>query len=84
MGVAGPREDDAEIKAFDREGLLGDISNVLKDERVNILGVDVKVNHNLATIHLILEIDDINQLSRILTKIESLQNVVETHRFRPG
>ena len=73
-----------EIKAYDRQGLMGDISGVLKEESVNIQSVEVKVNHNLATINLILEIGDIAQLSKVLTRIENLPNVMESHRIRPG
>ena len=73
-----------EIKAYDRQGLMGDISGVLRDEGINIVDVDMKVNHNLASINLTLEISNITQLSRLLTQIENLPNVVEAHRLRPG
>ena len=73
-----------EIKAYDRQGLMGDISSVLNEEDINIANVDMKINHNLAAIYLILEIIDIAQLARVLTRIESLPNVMEAHRLRPG
>jgi guanosine-3',5'-bis(diphosphate) 3'-pyrophosphohydrolase len=73
-----------EIKAYDRQGLMGDISNIISNESINLLNVDVKVNHNLAMINLVLEVGDIVQLSRVLTRIENLPNVMEAHRFRPG
>lgn len=73
-----------EIKAYDRQGLMGDISSVLNEEDINIANVDMKINHNLAAIYLILEISDIAQLARVLTRIESLPNVMEAHRLRPG
>jgi len=72
------------IKAYDRQGLMGDISNVLSDEGVNILDANIKVSHNLATLNLILEISDIAQLSRVLNRIENLPNVTEAKRTRPG
>ena len=73
-----------EIKAYDRQGLMGDISNIISNESINLLNVDVKVNHNLAVINLVLEVGDIVQLSRVLTRIENLPNVMEAHRLRPG
>lgn len=73
-----------EIKAYDRQGLMVDISNILNNEGINLLDVDVKVNHNLALINLVLEIGDIAQLSRVLTRTENLPNVMEAHRLRPG
>ena len=44
----------------------------------------VKTNQNLADIKLIIEVRDIEQLSRILTRIENLPNVMEAQRTFPG
>ena len=73
-----------QVKAYDRQGLMVDISNILTNEGINILDVDVKVNHNLAAINLVVEVGDIAQLSRVLTRIENLPNVMEAHRMHPG
>ncbi len=73
-----------EIKAYDRQGLMGDISAILGEENINILDVNIKVSHHLATIKLVLEVGDIGQLSRVLTRIENLPNVTEAHRVKPG
>ncbi len=73
-----------QIKAYDRQGLMGDISSILNTENINLVDINLKINHNLAVINLVLEVGDIMQLSRILNKIENLQNVMEVHRIRPG
>jgi GTP pyrophosphokinase len=73
-----------EIKAYDRQGLMGDISTILNNEGINLQDIGLKVNHNLAAIKLVLEVGDIAQLSRVLTKIENLPNVMEAHRSRGG
>jgi GTP pyrophosphokinase len=73
-----------QIKAYDRQGLVGDISNLLDSEGINIVDVNVKVNRSLADLHLIVEVRDLAQLSRILTRIESLPNVMEAQRTNPG
>ncbi|MBN2257798.1 MAG: bifunctional (p)ppGpp synthetase/guanosine-3',5'-bis(diphosphate) 3'-pyrophosphohydrolase [Anaerolineaceae bacterium] len=73
-----------EIKAYDRQGLMGDISNILNDESVNLADINLKFHQNLAVINMIIEVTDITQLSRILTKIEILPNVLEAHRLKPG
>jgi GTP pyrophosphokinase len=72
------------IKAYDRQGLMGDISNLLSDEGINIADVSVNVNHSFADLRLVVEVKDLTQLSRILTRIENLPNVMEAHRTRPG
>jgi len=73
-----------EIKAYDRQGLMGDISAILGEENINIMDVNMKVSHHLATLKLVLEVGDIAQLSRVLTRIENLPNVTEAHRVKPG
>ncbi len=72
------------ISAFDRQGLMGDISTLLNNEGVNISDVGVKVAQNLADLRLIVEVKDITQLSRILARIENIPNVLEAQRVKPG
>ncbi len=72
------------IKAYDRQGLVSDISNLLSDESINIADVKVNVNRSMADLRLIIEVKDLTQLSRILTRIENLPNVMEAHRTNPG
>ncbi len=72
------------IKAYDRQGLVSDISNLLSDESINIADVKVNVNRSMADLRLIIEVKDLTQLSRVLTRIESLPNVMEAHRINPG
>jgi GTP pyrophosphokinase len=72
------------VKAYDRQGLLSDISNILSNEEVNLLDIDLKVSHNLAAINMVLEVGDISQLSLVLNRIENLPNVMEAHRVNPG
>ena len=72
------------VKAYDRQGLVVDISTLLDTENINIADVNVSVSRTLAVINLIVEIKDLSQLSRILTRIENLPNVLEAHRTNPG
>jgi GTP pyrophosphokinase len=73
-----------QLKAYDRQGLMSDISIVLTDENVNVIDMSMKMNQHLAVIKLVLGVKGIPQLSRILTKLESLPNVFEAKRRRPG
>lgn len=77
------------VMAFDRQGLMGDISNLLNGEGVNITDVGVKVDHSAvkadtANIRLVVEVRDLAQLSRLLNRIENLPNVLEAQRFKAG
>ncbi|HEX2980913.1 MAG TPA: TGS domain-containing protein, partial [Anaerolineaceae bacterium] len=73
-----------QVKAYDREGLMGDISTVLKNEGINLADIRLNFHQTLAIINMVLEVGDIAQLSRVLTRVESLQNVIEAHRSKPG
>jgi (p)ppGpp synthase/HD superfamily hydrolase len=68
------------ITAFDRAGLLSEISNIIGAESINIAGVNHKLDHNITTLFITLEVNDIAQLSRVLAKIERLHNVTEARR----
>ena len=72
------------VKAYDRQGLMGDISTLLQNEGVNIADVSVNFNRSVADLSLVVEVRDLTQLSRVLTRIESLPNVVEAQRTKPG
>jgi GTP pyrophosphokinase len=73
------------IMAFDRDGLMRDVSTVIAEEGISMSQVKVNVDQqNEAIFDLILNVDDIGQLSRVLTRVESLPNVVEARRVRPG
>lgn len=73
-----------QIKAYDRQGLMNDISTILSNEGINLRDIKINISNNLASINLLLDIVDISQLSRVLTRIESLPNVMEAFRTRGG
>lgn len=73
---------DVHIKAFDRQGLLRDVTSLLSNEKVNIIGVNTVSDkrHHTANMELTLEINDLSSLSKILYKISGLPNVLEVKR----
>jgi GTP diphosphokinase / guanosine-3',5'-bis(diphosphate) 3'-diphosphatase len=73
------------LKAYDRNGLMRDVSTMISEEGINMASVKVDVNKkNLAIFELILEVNDLAQLSRILDRLENLPNVLEAQRINPG
>ncbi|MCW5873566.1 MAG: bifunctional (p)ppGpp synthetase/guanosine-3',5'-bis(diphosphate) 3'-pyrophosphohydrolase [Anaerolineales bacterium] len=72
------------ILAYDRDGLMRDVSTLIADEGVSMSQVKVDVDRNQATFDLVLNVDNIAQLSRVLTRVETLPNVLEARRVRPG
>ncbi|MGB5306865.1 MAG: ACT domain-containing protein, partial [Gammaproteobacteria bacterium] len=73
---------DIRVLAYDRAGLLRDITGVLANEKINLLGANTATDKEdgMARMNLTVEITDINQLSRALTLIGQLPNVVEARR----
>jgi len=73
---------DIAVEAYDRAGLLRDITSVLANEKINLTGVQAATDpgDGIARMSLTLEIADIGQLSRVLSRIGQLPNVVEARR----
>ena len=73
---------DISVQAYDRSGLLSDITALLANEKINLGGVNTATDKRdgIARMRLTLEISDIGQLSRVLTLIGQLPNVVEARR----
>ncbi len=69
-----------EIVAYDREGLMRDISTIIAEEKVNMSTLNVATNQNIATLQLTIEIRGAEQLTRILNRLHSVADVVEARR----
>ncbi len=69
------------VEAYDREGLLRDVATVVTEEKLNITGATVDVNKNgVATILTSVELASLQQLSRLLSKIEKIKDVTAASR----
>jgi GTP pyrophosphokinase len=73
-----------QITAYDRQGLVSDISNVLSSEPVRLIDLSMTTRQHVVKVNLVLEVPGINQLSRVLARLENLPNVIEAARVRPG
>ena len=75
---------DIVIRAYDRSGLLRDVSQVLLNERINVLAVNTRSNKedNTALMSLTIEIPGLDALGRLLGRISQLPNIIETRRNR--
>jgi len=73
---------EVEIRAFDRKGLLSDVTATLANEKINLTAINTRSNarDHTAEMRLTLEIPDIDVLSRVLTKISQLPNVLRVNR----
>lgn len=70
------------VQAYDRSGLLKDITEILEAENINLQDASAVTarQDNLALITATLEVRNSEQLSRVLSRIDRLPNVVEVRR----
>jgi GTP pyrophosphokinase len=71
-----------QVLAYDRTGLMRDITEIMVEERINISAANIatRPKDHTAVITVTLEISSIVQLSRILDRIDKLPNVFEARR----
>ena len=69
------------VEAYDRTGLLSDISQVVAEARVNILAADVNVGQDhVAVVRATLQVASVSQLARVMGRIEQLKDVISVSR----
>jgi GTP diphosphokinase / guanosine-3',5'-bis(diphosphate) 3'-diphosphatase len=69
------------IDAWDRVGLLRDVTALVADEKVNALNVLTRVNDDrTVTVLMTLEVNGVQQLSQILQKLEAIRDVFDVLR----
>jgi GTP pyrophosphokinase len=78
-GAAYPVE--VEVTAYDRAGLLRDITSLLANEKINVLGVRTLTDRQqVAHMTFTLEIPNIEALSRVLALLDQIPNVSGVRR----
>jgi len=72
------------IKAWNRAGLLRDITSVVAADKINISGSNTLSNPKspFVSITITLDVADAEQLTRTMNKIERVQNVFSVERLR--
>jgi len=69
------------VRVWDRVGLLRDVTSVIAEEKVNILSVTSRANgDHTHSIYLTLEIKDLEQLGRLLNRVEGVKGVISARR----
>ncbi len=70
------------INAFDRKGLLRDISTVMADEKINVLEMNTRTERQNQTVYMeaLLEVASIEAMSKLLAKLDQLPNILSVKR----
>jgi len=69
------------VEAYDRTGLLSDITQVVAENKVNILAAHVGVSaDHTAVVTATLQVASVSQLARVMSRIETLKDVISVQR----
>lgn len=69
------------VEAYDRTGLLSDITQVVAEAKVNILAANVSVGpDHVAIVRATLQVASVSQLARVLSRVEQLKDVISVSR----
>jgi GTP diphosphokinase / guanosine-3',5'-bis(diphosphate) 3'-diphosphatase len=69
------------VEAYDRTGLLSDITQVVAENKVNILAASVHVSQDhTAIVAATLQVASVAQLARVMSRIEQLKDVISVQR----
>ncbi|MCP4042924.1 MAG: bifunctional (p)ppGpp synthetase/guanosine-3',5'-bis(diphosphate) 3'-pyrophosphohydrolase, partial [Gammaproteobacteria bacterium] len=82
MGVNSIFPVDVYIQAYNRQGMLRDVTTLLASEKVNLLGINTHSDKEeyIAHIDLTVGVPDVRTLSRLLGLLSQLPNVLEVRR----
>ncbi|MEJ2400591.1 MAG: bifunctional (p)ppGpp synthetase/guanosine-3',5'-bis(diphosphate) 3'-pyrophosphohydrolase [Xanthomonadales bacterium] len=74
------------VRAFDRRDLIRDISTVLSASETQVTDISSRLDEGTdeVSIHLKLRVRDFEQLSELLSHLNSVSNVIEARRLRQG
>ena len=72
------------VSAYDRHGLVRDLSDVLAFERLSIEAMTTTTDRNAGTAHVsvTVTVSDVEQLARVLKRLGSVPNVIHARRLR--
>jgi GTP pyrophosphokinase len=73
---------DIEVQAFDRRGLVRDVSAALADEKISIRGMTTVTDKhdNVAHMRIGISISGLPQLSKVLARIAQVPNIISARR----
>ncbi|MDP9013538.1 MAG: bifunctional (p)ppGpp synthetase/guanosine-3',5'-bis(diphosphate) 3'-pyrophosphohydrolase [Pseudomonadota bacterium] len=75
---------DIEVQAFDRRGLVRDVSAALADDKISIQGMNTSTDKrdHVANLQISISITGLPQLSQVLSRISQVPNVISARRKR--
>lgn len=74
---------DVEVRAYDRKGLLVEITTIIDESKININSFYSRTTKDkMAIINFVLEIHDVEQLNKLIRKFKKIEGVVDVFRSK--
>lgn len=74
---------DLQIRANDRQGLLAEVTSIINENKINIVSFYSRTSKDkVANINFILEINDIEQLNKLIRKFRRVEGVIDVFRAK--
>ncbi len=69
------------VEAYDRTGLLSDVTQVMAEHRVNILAANVSVSpDHTALVTMTIQVSSVAELAKVMSRVEQLKDVLNVQR----
>jgi len=69
-----------QVDAWDRVGVLRDITTVVAEANVNIAAISTSYQNDVTSVFATLEINSMTQLTHLLTKLQGVRGVISVRR----
>jgi GTP pyrophosphokinase len=68
------------VEAYDRQGLLRDISEVLARDKINVTAVSTQSKHDRANMSFTIEVENLQRLKRVMAQLHEVNGVAGVRR----
>jgi len=79
-----PYRVELQIDAYDRTGLLEDLSRTFTDAGINIIGATCTTNHPMVKNRFVVEVGDTEQLKHCVSRLRNVESVFDAYRITPA
>ena len=73
-----------EVHIEPRKNILVDITESIADSNTNVRGVDINIGDTISVGYIVVEVNNLNQLEKVLKRIKKVKGVISVSRTRGG
>jgi GTP pyrophosphokinase len=73
-----------EVKVEPRKNILVEITDAIADNNTNVRGADINISETSTVGTIVIEVNNLNQLEKVLNRIKKVKGVISVHRASGG